>query len=110
MKILALVVLISMLSMAAGAAKVAQVPSEMAFLQSMGLSPRAILLFGGVQIVGAILSLAGRTRIAGLWLVSAMFLLSAALIFYSGSFVFGVISLLPVGIAVLLIIKSRKAD
>ena len=110
MKVLALVVLISALSIAAGVAKVAQIPSEMAFLQSVGLGSSAILLFSGLQILGAILSLAGKTRIAGLWLVTAMFLLSAALVFASGSFVFGMVSLLPVGLAVFLINKSTKVD
>ena len=103
---IALLVIIALLSLVAGTAKVAQVPEEMAFLEQFNLNQPAILVFGTVQILGGVLALISKTKLYGLWLVQIAFLVSAGLVFISGNIPFGVFSLLPVLLASFLIIKA----
>ena len=108
MKYTVLLVLISLLSVAAGLAKVAQVPNEMAFLQGLGLSKELILLFGAIQITAGCMVWVSAVRPLGLWFVFLMFLLSTAMLFVSGDLVFGLISVVPVVLTGFLIFRSGK--
>jgi hypothetical protein len=105
MKILYIITLglLSLLSIAAGAAKVMQVPQEMAFLQSFGLSVTAIIAFGSIQIVAGILLAIPKTRLYGAGLVSLGFLISSVLVFTSGDIGFGLFSLLPLIVACIVV-------
>lgn len=91
-----LIILISLLSVAAGLAKVMQVPQEMEFLTGFGLSTSAILTFGVVQVLGGVLLAIPRFRLSGAILIIIAFLLSAILVFLGGNLSFGFVSILPV--------------
>jgi len=97
--------LLALLGGAAGAAKVARVPQEVAFFESMGLGVWFVIAFGALQLAGAIALVVPRVRRAGAMLSAAMFLASAIMLFVSGAIPFGLISLLPV--ALLLWLFSR---
>lgn len=112
MKILKIVIvgIITLLSIAAGLAKVMQAPQEMEFLQGAGLSTAMIVAFGLVQVLGGILLIPGRTRLPGAVLAALAFLMSAILIFTSGNLPFGLVSLIPVALASAIIYQSRGSE
>ena len=105
-----LVVIIALLSIAAGLAKLLQAPQEMEFLRGLGLSPVLIIVFGLVQVVGGILLGLKKARLSGAVLVTAAFLVSTALLFMAGNISFGLISLVPVVLASLIIFQSTRAS
>lgn len=90
------ITLISLLSIAAGLAKIMQVPQEMEFLTGFGLTPIIILIFGVVQVLGGALIAIPKLRLAGAIFIIISFLLSAILVFLSGNLSFGFVSILPV--------------
>jgi len=91
-----LIALISLLSIAAGLAKIMQVPQEMEFLTLFEFTPSIILMFGVVQVLGGVLIAIPKLRLAGAILIIIVFLLSATLVFLTGNLSFGLISILPV--------------
>ena len=94
-----IIVIIALLSIAAGAAKVMQAPEEMAFLQSVGLNKTLIIVFGVVQIAAGIMLAPGKTRFPGAVLAALAFAVSAVLLFVGGNLAFGLFSILPVALA-----------
>lgn len=112
MKILniVLVVLIAILSIAAGIAKVMQSPQEVEFLQSFGFTSMLILAYGIVQIAGGGLLAIPATRKLGAMITILAFGLSTVLIFIGGNFVFGFVSLLPIAITCLVLLQSNKVN
>ena len=101
MKIFTLVVmaLLALLSVAAGAAKLTQAPQEMAFFTEMGLDPFWLYPLGALQVIGALACTLPRTRRAGLAAVAVGFAISSVMIFMTGNATFGVMSLVPVVLA-----------
>ena len=100
--------IIILLSIGAGLAKVMQVPQEVEFLGGIGLSTIMIIAFGGFQIMGGIFSLLPKFKLSGLALVTFGFFISTILIFVSGDVKFGLVSLIPVILAVFLFINFKK--
>lgn len=94
-------VLIGLLSLAAGFAKVALVPDEVEFLSRFGFSNTLIFAFGAAQIVAGVLLLAPKTRFPGAVAAGLLFAVSAALLMVDGNLAFAAVSLLPVGLAIL---------
>ena len=92
----ALVVVLGLLSIAAGAAKVALVPEEAQFLRQFGFTDVLIIAFGVVQVVGGLLLVVSATRFYGSLICAAGFALSAGLLLAAGNLAFGAVALLPV--------------
>ena len=109
----ALWILLALLGVAAGVAKMLQTQQEIAFFQEqMGFSAEAIMAFGLLQFVAGIMLVFMKTRMVGAALLGITLLLSSVIIFMAGETGFGVISLIPVLMADLVIwfeIKARKA-
>ena len=95
-----LLVIIILMSLAAGAAKVLQAPQEVEFFAAAGLNNSIMIALGIVQIVGAIIAAIPKFRGPGAFLIAAGFGASAAIILLTGNIVFAAISLLPVAAAV----------
>ena len=91
-----LLVIVALLSCAAGIAKIMRVPEELEFLQQFGFSDLAIIVFGIVQLLSGILLLITKTRLIGALTALLAFALSAGLVFASGNIPFALFSLLPV--------------
>jgi uncharacterized membrane protein YphA (DoxX/SURF4 family) len=87
--------IIGLLSIAAGAAKIALVPEEVEFLGQFGFTNSLTIFFGIMQVLGGILLLIPFTRSYGSLVAAAGFALSAVLLFASGDVVFASVSLLP---------------
>ncbi len=104
--ILALTIIIALLSLAAGTAKIMQTPQEVEFLTGQGLSLNLIMAFGIIQILGGILLLVPKTKLIGAVISLIAFTASAILVFSSGNINFGVISMIPVAILIFMIYKT----
>ncbi len=94
--ITALAVLLGLLSIAAGGAKLSLVPGEVAFLNQFGLTEGLIIAFGVLQVLGGVLLVVPRTRLIGSLICSFGFALSAGLLLAAGNAAFGAVSFLPV--------------
>tara|TARA_R110000737_G_scaffold109203_4_gene142140 strand:- start:63 stop:434 length:372 start_codon:yes stop_codon:yes gene_type:complete len=97
-----LIVIVTLLSVAAGIAKVMQSPQEVQFLQRFAFNDFAITCYGVMQILAAVVLIIGaliyddRAKLTGAIAISIGFLLSSVLIFVSGNWAFGLMSLLPI--------------
>jgi len=103
-----IIVVVVLLSIAAGAAKVMQVPQEMEFLRSVGLSESLIMVFGLIQIAGGVLLMTQKTRLIGAVLAASAFVLSTILIFIGGNIEFGLFSILPIVLAGIVIYQCVR--
>ena len=102
------ITIVMLLSIAAGLAKVMQMPQELEFLQGLGLSPVLIIVFGLVQIAGGILLVPQKTRMVGAVLATSALVLSTVLIFVGGNLVFGLFSTIPIALAGVIIYQSAR--
>tara|TARA_R110000744_G_scaffold304543_2_gene413036 strand:+ start:3979 stop:4347 length:369 start_codon:yes stop_codon:yes gene_type:complete len=109
-----LIVIIALLSLAAGIAKVTHSPQEVQFLQGFMFNDFTITLFGVIQVLAAIVLSGGALfthkaiTLVGAITVALCLLLSSILIFVSGNWVFGLLSLLPVALTGLIIKQISK--
>lgn len=104
-----LLIIIILMSIAAGAAKVLQTPQEAEFFAAAGLGNTAMIALGIWQIAGAILAAVPKFRMAGSFVIAAGFLASVLVILMTGDLTFAVISLAPVGVAVFVGLRARGA-
>ncbi|MGI9222550.1 MAG: hypothetical protein ACR2QS_16100 [Woeseiaceae bacterium] len=92
--------LLALLGVAAGVAKMMQVPQEMAFFQGeLGFGSNTIVAFGALQFIGGLMIVFKKTRLAGSILLGLTLFLSSVVIFMSGNIGFGLVSLIPVVMA-----------
>jgi hypothetical protein len=103
-----LIIILALMSIAAGAAKIMLAPQEVQFLQSFGMNNPVIIIFGVIQIIGGALLAHKRVRLYGAFIVALGLLASTALIFFSGNVTFGLFSLLSVVLAIFVIKQSAK--
>ncbi len=104
-----LLAIILLLSLAAGLAKVLSTPAEVQFFASAGLAEGWLLPLGLVQLLGAIAVVVARLRRIGLLAIAGGFALSSAVIFATGNMTFGLVSLIPVALAMLLAAWTPQA-
>lgn len=109
MKIFTIIVsvLIGLLSIAAGAAKIALVPAEVEFLSQFGFIPVLIMAFGTVQVLGGLLLMIPLARFYGSLIAAIAFALSAVLLLLAGNWGFAGVSLVPVVLAGFVTYQSR---
>ena len=103
-----ILILLALLSIAAGAAKLTQAPQEVAFLAQLGLDPFWLYPLGALQIAGALASALPRARRAGLAAVAAGFAISSLMIFLTGNAGFGAMSVVPVVLALWLLSRQPR--
>ena len=101
------VVLLVLLGGAAGFAKVTQAPPEMAFFAGLGLGAMMVVVFGVVQIAGALSLIFKKTRFIGAILLDVTFSLSIVMILMTGQIGFALISVVPVLMAGWVIYDTR---
>lgn len=108
MKILIIVVAVAigLLSIAAGAAKIALIPEEVAFLSQFGFTNNLIFTFGAAQVLGGALMMSRRTRLYGSLVAGIAFAVSTALLVVAGNTAFAGLSLLPVILAGIVAYRS----
>lgn len=109
LQIVALLLLVLM-SVPAGAAKLFHMPQEVAFFSKAGLAAYWLFPLGTIQIAGGLLALLKRYRQHGLMLMATGFLTSAIIILLVGQLSFAVFSLLPVLLSAALFLNIGKAN
>lgn len=104
MKILKLLILILLvlMSLAAGMAKVRQMPQEATFFAELGIGLIWMTLLGIIQIASGLLAAFKKTRKIGATIMALAFLVSTLMIFISGNMVLGIASLIATLLAALL--------
>lgn len=100
--------LLGVLNIAAGVPKIMQMPQELGFLSSIGLSGLGVSTLGVVQLLGGIMLFWSKTRLAGAVLASLALLVSSIAIFIGGNSTFGLISLLPFVVALIIVFVELK--
>ena len=102
--------LLALLGVAAGVAKLLQTPQEMAFFQEqMGFSAEAIMAFGLLQLLSGLMLVFPKTRLIGAGILGMTLFLSSIVIFMAGEIGFGLVSLVPVVMADLVLWWEFKA-
>lgn len=100
-------VLLILLGGAAGFAKVTQAPPEIAFFQGIGLGAAMVVVFGVLQLAGAISLIFAKTRLFGAILLDITFSLSVVMILMTGQIGFALVSVIPVIMAGYIIYDTR---
>jgi hypothetical protein len=100
-------VLVTALGIAAAVPKLLQMPPEVAFFQAAGLGSIAVVAFGLVQLAAGLLTALPATRKRGATLLAAAFLASAVMLMITGQVAFGLFSLLPVVMAVIVVLGAQ---
>lgn len=99
----ALIAILSVMGIAAGASKMMEMPQEVAFFQQAGLSNFQLFLFGAVQVIGGVLVYFRSSRRAGAVMLLLTLAASAWFLFQQGKTSFALVSCLPVLIAAYLV-------
>ncbi len=107
---LVLIIVLGLLSIAAGLPKILQMPQELGFLESIGLSAIFVSILGVIQLAGGIFLLWPRFRIAGALLAGFAFAVSSIAIFVNGDAKFGLVSLVPLLVLVIVIYTHRSRE
>lgn len=94
-----LTVIVALLSVAAGAAKIALVVDEVEFLSQFGFNEPLTMAFDAVQVLGGLLMLIPFARLYGAIGVVIVFTLSEVLILISGNLAFAALSAIPVALS-----------
>ena len=100
-------VLLILLGGAAGFAKVTQAPPEIAFFAGIGLGAMVVVVFGVLQIAGAVSLIFAKTRLIGAILLDVTFSLSVVMILMTGQIGFALVSVVPVLMAGWVIYDTR---
>ena len=100
-------VLLILLGGAAGLAKVTQAPPEIAFFAGLGLGAMVVVVFGVLQIAGALSLIFAKTRFIGAILLDVTFSLSVVMILMTGQIGFALVSVVPVLMAGWVIYDTR---
>ncbi|BDI59557.1 hypothetical protein [Qipengyuania nanhaisediminis] len=96
---IALVTVLALLSLAAGAAKLLAAPGETALVADAGLSSAWLWPHGALQVIAPVLVAFAKLRRVGLAGIAIGFALSCLVIFLAGYPAFGAFSLIPVALA-----------
>jgi len=100
-------VLLILLGVAAGFAKVTQAPPELEFFRGIGLGVAVVVVFGIAQLIGAVLLGFPKTRLIGAIILDVTFSLSVVMILMTGQVGFALFSVIPVLMAGFVIYDTR---
>ena len=96
MKVLSIIVLVILvlLAVASGVAKILLVPQDVAFFGKYGFSNAMLIGFGITQLAGGLLMVLKKTRFVGAAIVAATFLVSLGLLLVEGNIPVSIITLI----------------
>lgn len=86
--------LLILLSFATGIVKIQQMPEEMMLFRGAGIPDEMTIVFGIVQVIGAVLLLFGKIRKWGALIMLTSFVLATIVVFVNNMIVFGAVSIL----------------
>ena len=91
--------LLVLLSFATGITKLIKMPEEMALFAAAGFTDTATFIFGGLQVLSAILLLITTTRRIAAGLLSLSYLVATIVVFINGLIIFGAFSISFIALA-----------
>ncbi len=94
-------VLLTVLSLATGAVKLAGMEAEMVIFREVGFSDSLTIAFGVVQLLGGLLLIANKTTRLGAWVMLPTFVFATIVLLVNGMMAFGASSLLFIAMAAL---------
>ena len=104
-------VVLMLLGVASGIAKMLLMEQEVAFFhREMGISLYLVMALGVVQFTGGLLLILRASRPTGAAMLALTFLISAVLIFMAARPAFGLVSLLPVAMAVFAAADALRSE
>jgi hypothetical protein len=103
-----LIILVTILGLSAGGAKILLMPEEMKFFSKVGMNDMMLIVFGLIQLIGAILFIFSKTRKIGAIILAVTFGTSSLIILLAGKITFGLFSLLPIGIILVILNINQK--
>lgn len=113
---LTVLILLILIALSAGTAKVLKTPHEVEFLNTaLGFGVIHVVILGGLQLLAGLMLMFVKTRLPGAMLLDITLLLSAAALFIYGDIKMALFSLVPVVlnsllIMDLLVLRSREQE
>ncbi len=86
-------VILTLLAISSGVAKVLLVQREVDFFGQYGFSKSALIVFGSLQVIGGLLLPISKTRFAGAAIVAITFLVSLIVLLMDGNIPAGMVTL-----------------
>lgn len=108
--VIVMIYVLAALSAAAGIPKILQMPQELGFLSAIGFSAVAVSILGVIQLSGGVLLLWKKSRLLGAVLAGVALLVSSIAIFLGGNTKFGLISLIPFAVSIIVIYSTVRPD
>ena len=112
MRILKIILLaiVVLLGLGSGIAKVMLLADDLHFFGKIGLSEVGIQIFGTLQMIGALMLPFQKWRFLGSLILIITFLSSTSLLLISGNISFGIFSILPIALIVILLKLKNKSN
>lgn len=101
-------ILTIVLSLATGVFKILQQEEDIALFDKIGFNSVSTTLLGIVQLIGGILLIIPKTRKLGAYVMIPTFVIASVAVFANEMYVFGIVSLLFIVMAVAVVIMVDK--
>lgn len=102
------VILLALLAIASGVAKVMLMPQEVDFFGAYGVSNTALMVFGAAQIAGGAMLPFNKTRFVGAAVTAATFLVSLIFLILSGNVIMSVITAVVTVLLMFAMVRSKR--
>lgn len=102
-------VLVTLLSIATGVFKILQQEADIELFKAIGFPAAATTALGVVQLVGGVLLVTKKFRTTGAWVMIPTFVIASIAVFVNQMMVFGIVSLLFIGMAYLVIVMEKNS-
>ena len=103
-----ILVLLAVLSIAAGIPKLLEMPQEVDLLHNIGFGGLLVPFLGVVQVIGGVLFVWPKARMVGSTLVFAGFAISCLAVFISGNVAFALLSVVPPVLTVVVTVRVSR--
>lgn len=103
-------VILTLLAIASGLAKIALTPQDVAFFGRYGFSEPMLIGFGAAQLVGGVLMPFGKSRFVGATIVAITFLVSLVLLVMDGNIPVSIVTAAATLLLVAVMKQSWRAN
>jgi len=103
----AILILLVLLALSSGVSKMILLEQEVEFFGAAGFSNSTLRIFGAAQFAAGLLLIIPRYRIASALVLALTLTVSTILILLAGKYAFGLVSIIPTLLVVMLIRNSR---
>ena len=101
-------VLITLLSISTGIFKISQQEADIELFAAIRFNSTMTTILGVIQLLGGVLMIPNQTRKKGAFIMIPTFMIASAAVFANQQYVFGVVSLLFIGMAYFVILMEKN--